>query len=110
MDYFRWIGTRKTGKLYLENPQAGRRLPAARSQLPYGLGSNDVGLDRGQLGRGHVVHFSRVGGKVLLVEPNMMHRSSAAAAEGTDGGEAVVCGVGAMGIPGGCRREWPAAD
>jgi hypothetical protein len=40
-----------------------------------------VGLDRGQLGRGHVVHFSRVGGKVLLVEPNLMYRSSAAAAE-----------------------------
>jgi hypothetical protein len=50
-------------------------------QLPYGLGSNDVGLDRGQLGQGRVVHFSRVGGKVLLIEPNLMYRSSAAAAE-----------------------------
>jgi len=66
----------KAGKLYLEIP----RLDAdflLLDQLPYGLGSNDVGLDRGQLGEGRVVHFSRVGGKVLLIEPNLRYRSSA---------------------------------
>jgi Met-zincin/Domain of unknown function (DUF5117) len=70
----------KAGKLYLEIPKLDEDF-LLLDQLPYGLGSNDVGLDRGQLGRGHVVHFSRVGGKVLLVEPNLIHRSSAAAAE-----------------------------
>jgi len=70
----------KAGKLYLEIPRLDEDF-LLLDQLPYGLGSNDVGLDRGQLGRGRVVHFSRVGGKVLLVEPNMTYRSSAAAAE-----------------------------
>jgi hypothetical protein len=45
-------------------------------QLPYGLGSNDVGLDRGQLGEGRVVHFWRSGPKVMLVAPNLDYRAS----------------------------------
>ena len=44
--------------------------------LPYGLGSNDIGLDRGKLGEGVIVHFSRIGPKVLLVQPNLEYRSS----------------------------------
>src|SRR5215472_1751550 len=59
----------KAGKLYLEILRLDRDF-LLLDQLPYGLGSNDVGLDRGQLGQGRVVHFSRVGGKVLLIEPN----------------------------------------
>jgi len=35
--------------------------------LPNGVGSNDVGLDRGQPGRTSVVHFERIGPRVLLV-------------------------------------------
>ncbi len=66
----------KAGKLYLEIPRLDQDF-LLLDQLPYGLGSNDVGLDRGQLGQGHVVHFSRVGAKVLLIEPNLMYRSSA---------------------------------
>ena len=70
----------KAGKLYLEIPRLDDDF-LLLDQLPYGLGSNDVGLDRGQLGQGHIVHFSRVGGKVLLIEPNLRYRSSAVAAE-----------------------------
>jgi len=70
----------KAGKLYLEILKLDEDF-LLLDQLPYGLGSNDIGLDRGQLGRERVVHFSRVGGKVLLVEPNLMYRSSAAAEE-----------------------------
>ena len=66
----------KAGKLYLEIPRLEEDF-LLLDQLPYGLGSNDVGLDRGQLGQGRVVHFSRVGGKVLLIEPNLKYRSSA---------------------------------
>lgn len=66
----------KAGKLYLEIPRLNEDF-LLLDQLPYGMGSNDIGLDRGQLGRGRVVHFSRVGGKVLLIEPNLMYRSSA---------------------------------
>jgi len=67
----------KAGKLYLEIPETDKDF-LLLDQLPYGLGSNDVGLDRGQLGQGRVVHFSRVGGKVLLIAPNLRYRSSAA--------------------------------
>jgi len=67
----------KAGKLYLEIPGLDQDF-LLLDQLPYGIGSNDIGLDRGQLGRGRVVHFSRVGGKVLLIEPNLEFRSSAA--------------------------------
>ena len=66
----------RTGKLFLEIPRLDQDF-LLLDQLPYGLGSNDVGLDRGQLGQGRVVHFSRVGGKVLLIQPNLMYRSSA---------------------------------
>jgi len=67
----------KAGKLYLEIPETDKDF-LLLDQLPYGLGSNDVGLDRGQLGQGRVVHFSHVGGKVLLIAPNLRYRSSAA--------------------------------
>jgi Domain of unknown function (DUF5117) len=43
--------------------------------LPAGLGSNDIGLDRGQLGRERVVHFTRNGPRVLLVERNLAFRA-----------------------------------
>jgi uncharacterized protein DUF4953/uncharacterized protein DUF5117 len=43
--------------------------------LPTGLGSNDIGLDRNQLGGSHVVHFERVGSKLLLVKPNLRYRA-----------------------------------
>jgi len=66
----------KAGKLYLEIPETGKDF-LLLDQLPYGLGSNDVGLDRGQLGQGRVVHFMRAGNKVLLIAPNLQYRSSA---------------------------------
>ncbi|MBT8401851.1 MAG: DUF5117 domain-containing protein, partial [Rhodothermia bacterium] len=43
--------------------------------LPYGLGSNDIGLDRGQLGDRFIVRFERYGPRVLLVAPNMKYRT-----------------------------------
>ena len=44
--------------------------------LPAGLGSNDVGLDRGQLGGERIVRFERVGRRVLLVQPNLRFRAT----------------------------------
>ena len=67
----------KAGKLYLEVPADSKDF-LLLDQLPYGLGSNDVGLDRGQLGQGRVVHFTHTGGKILLIQPNLEYRSSAA--------------------------------
>ena len=44
--------------------------------LSAGLGSNDIGLDRGRSGQGRVVQFQRVGPRVFLVQPNQSFRST----------------------------------
>lgn len=41
-----------------------------------GLGANDVGLDRGQMGAARLVRFRSVGGKVLLEQINTAYRAS----------------------------------
>ena len=46
-----------------------------QSSLARGVGSNDLGLDRGQLGNTRVVRFVRSGPKVLLVEDNLAYRA-----------------------------------
>ncbi len=46
-----------------------------QSSLPRGIGSNDIGLDRGQLGDTKVVRFLRSGPKILLVEDNLRYRA-----------------------------------
>ncbi len=43
--------------------------------LPNGVGSNDIGLDRGQPGRVNVVHFERSGPRILLVAENQQYRA-----------------------------------
>ena len=45
------------------------------SGLAAGLGSNDIGLDRGQLMGSRIVEFERVGPKVLMVQPNYEFRA-----------------------------------
>ena len=74
-----------TGTLWLEIPRLDTDLLYVHS-LPTGLGSNPVGLDRGQLGGQHVVRFERTGPKVLLVAPNLDYR---AATDNPDEQEAV---------------------
>ncbi len=44
--------------------------------LSAGLGSNDIGLDRGQGSGGRIVQFQRIGRRVLLVQGNQSFRSS----------------------------------
>ncbi len=70
-----WDG--KSGNLYLEISRWGEEVLLYTS-LPAGLGSNDIGLDRGQTGRARVVRFERVGPKVMLIEGNRRFRSSSA--------------------------------
>jgi len=45
------------------------------NSLPAGLGSNDIGLDRGQLGDTRIVYFNRVGKKLFLTQPNLDYRA-----------------------------------
>ncbi|HEY4009516.1 MAG TPA: zinc-dependent metalloprotease [Acidobacteriaceae bacterium] len=72
----------KSGKLYLEVPLAANAAHTRSADLlytdslPFGTGSNDLGLDRGQTAEGRIVHFERTGPKLLLVEPNAAFRTS----------------------------------
>ena len=66
---------RADGTIWLEIPALDAELLYYTS-LSAGLGSNDIGLDRGQLGGSHVVRFQRIGKKVLLVEPNYAFRAT----------------------------------
>jgi len=70
----------KEGKLYLEighfNAAGVTAEMLYAHSLPYGTGSNDLGLDRGQTSGGEVVRFERRGPKVLLVQSNEAFRSS----------------------------------
>lgn len=62
------------GRMLLEIGAFDRELLYVVS-LPAGLGSNPVGLDRGQLGGTHVVTFQRVGPRVLMTQPNYRFRA-----------------------------------
>ena len=58
-----------TGALWLEIGRLGVEVLYVNA-LAAGVGSNDIGLDRGQLGGSRIVRFERVGRKVLMVQPN----------------------------------------
>lgn len=63
----------RTGKIYLEIPAMDQEFIYFTS-LPWGVGSNDIGLDRNQLGAERLVAFSRSGPRVLLIEKNTRFR------------------------------------
>ncbi len=55
-----------------------------QSSMARGVGSNDLGLDRGQLGNAHVVEFQRHGDKLLLVAENLDYRAQSDSADERD--------------------------
>jgi hypothetical protein len=63
-----------TGTLLIEIPRFNREV-LYQVGLAAGLGSNDIGLDRAQLGATKIVSFERVGTKILMVEPNYDYRA-----------------------------------
>src|SRR5882762_1445919 len=72
--YFDLYWDVKQGKLWLEIDKWNSEF-LYQSGLPAGVGSNDIGLDRGQLGTTRVVRFERSGPKVLLIEENLNFRA-----------------------------------
>lgn len=64
-----------TGKIWLEIDKPDSEFLYVTT-LPAGLGSNDVGLDKGLLTSTKIVKFNRVGRKVLLVQPNYSFRAN----------------------------------
>lgn len=72
--YFPFYWDEKAGKIWLEISRWNEEFLYV-NWLSTGLGSNPVGLDRGQHGRDRVVFFERVGPKVMLVQRNLRYRA-----------------------------------
>src|SRR5881275_1194180 len=73
--YFPFYWDAKTGKIWLEIDKWNSEFLYVES-LPSGIGSNDIGLDRGQLGQSHIVRFERTGPRVLLIASNEAFRAN----------------------------------
>jgi len=72
--FFNFWWDETEGKIWLEIDKFDTEFLYVNS-LPAGVGSNDIGLDRGQLGSDRVVKFTRSGNKILLIQPNYKYRA-----------------------------------
>ncbi|WP_226389263.1 zinc-dependent metalloprotease [Penaeicola halotolerans] len=72
--YFNFYWDDDKGKIWLIIDKLDEQFLYVNS-LSAGLGSNDIGLDRGQLGDTRVVEFRKSGSKILLVQPNLDYRA-----------------------------------
>ncbi len=72
--FFNFYHDTKTDKMYLEVDALEKEFLYVYS-LSSGIGSNDIGLDRGQLGNEQVVFFRKAGQKLLLIQPNLKFRA-----------------------------------
>jgi hypothetical protein len=73
--YFPFYWDAKGGKVWLEIDKWNSDFLYVES-LPAGIGSNDIGLDRGQLGQSYIVRFERTGPRVLLIASNEGFRAN----------------------------------
>lgn len=72
--YFTFYYDNDTDKIFLEVDKIDREFLLV-SALSQGIGSNDIGLDRGQLGGEKVVKFIKAGNKLLLIQPSQDYRA-----------------------------------
>ncbi|MEX0608892.1 MAG: zinc-dependent metalloprotease [Balneolaceae bacterium] len=72
--YFDYWYDEAKDQLWLEIDDLGTEFLYVNS-LTAGIGSNDIGLDRGQLGDTRIVYFERRGPKVMMVQPNYRYRA-----------------------------------
>jgi hypothetical protein len=72
--YFNFYWDDKTGKIFLEIDKLDQEFLYLNT-LPAGVGSNDLGLDRGQIGDSRIVKFVKSGPKILLIQPNYSYRA-----------------------------------
>ena len=73
--YFDFYYEESSDKIYLKVKKLEEEFLYINS-LASGVGSNDIGLDRGQLGGERVVYFKKAGNKLLLVQPNLKFRAN----------------------------------
>ncbi len=72
--YFNFYWDESTGRVLLVVDKLNTEFLYVNS-LPAGIGSNDLGLDRGQIGDSRIVKFIKSGPKILLVQPNYAYRA-----------------------------------
>src|SRR5690606_6543604 len=72
--FFNYFYSEKDDEIYLEVNDLDKEFLYVQS-LSTGVGSNDIGLDRGQLGNEAVVKFIKAGNKLLLVQLNQRYRA-----------------------------------
>src|SRR6056297_351440 len=73
--FFDYWWDEDTGKIWLEIDKLDQEFIYVNS-MAAGVGSNDIGLDRSQLGNTRIVKFEKVGPKILMVQPNYDYRAS----------------------------------
>ncbi|MGZ3924519.1 MAG: zinc-dependent metalloprotease, partial [Flavisolibacter sp.] len=73
--FFNYYWDDATGKIWLDVNKLDSEFLYVTT-LPAGLGSNDVGLDKGLLTSNRLVKFNRVGRKILMVQPNYSFRAN----------------------------------
>jgi hypothetical protein len=73
--YFDFYYEESTDKIYLKVEELNVEFLYVNS-LASGIGSNDIGLDRGQLGGERLVYFKKAGNKLLLMQPNLKYRAN----------------------------------
>lgn len=72
--YFNFYYDSSNDKIFLEISKLESEFLYVNA-LSEGIGSNDIGLDRGKLGGGAVVFFRKAGNKILLIQPNQDYRA-----------------------------------
>ncbi|WP_417437116.1 zinc-dependent metalloprotease [Idiomarina abyssalis] len=72
--FFTFYHDEAKGKFYLEVPKSDKQF-ILQTSLPWGLGSNDIGLDRGQLGETRLASFHIEGNTALLLQHNTQFRA-----------------------------------
>jgi len=70
--FFNFSYSENKDRIYLEVSSLDKEFLYV-SALSQGIGSNDIGLDRGQLGARKIVFFKKTGNKLLLIEPNLKY-------------------------------------
>ena len=72
--YVTFYHDESTDKIFLQIENLHQEFLYVNS-LSEGIGSNDIGLDRGQLGNTRIVKFMKAGNKLLLIQPNQDYRA-----------------------------------
>jgi hypothetical protein len=73
--FFKFFYEKENDKIYLEVDSLKTEFLYINS-LASGIGSNDIGLDRGKLGQERLVYFKKAGNKLLLIQPNLKYRAN----------------------------------